>query len=116
MTHTRGPSPPARWPVKGIHRPSGDHPRPPLLPLVLVNCFCVFPSVARSHRLDELSSLSMSQVVTSTTHHLPSGATDGAPTRLTFHRSSGVIGRGAARAGLTKRRRRPTRNMGEIPR
>src|SRR5262245_59710755 len=58
----------------------------------------------------------MSQMVTSTTHHLPSGATDGAPTRLTFQRSSGVIGQGAARAGVTQRRRRPTRNMGKVPR
>jgi hypothetical protein len=35
----------------------------------------------------------MSQVVTSTTHHWPSGDTDGGPTRLTFQRSSTVSGR-----------------------
>jgi hypothetical protein len=33
--------------------------------------------------------------VTSTTHVWPSGDTDGGPTRLTFQRSSAVIGRGS---------------------
>ena len=82
--------------MNAIDLPSGDHLGPLLLPVVLVSCFCVLPSVESSQRLDELSSLSMSQVVTSTTHHLPSGETDGGPTRLIFHKSSAVIGRGPA--------------------
>ena len=61
-------------------------------PVVYVSCVCVLPSVESSQRFDELSSLSTSQVVTSTTHHWPSGDTDGGPTRLTFQRSSAVIG------------------------
>src|SRR5262249_27760119 len=51
------------------------------------------PSVASSHRSEVLSLSSMLYVVTSTATQLPSGDSAGLPTRLTFHRSSTVIGR-----------------------
>src|SRR5260221_10462565 len=73
--------------------PSGDHFGPELLPAKLVSCFCVLPSVARSQICDLLSLEPRSYSVTSTAHQLPSGAIDGGPTRLTRHRSSGVIPR-----------------------
>src|SRR5437879_2018220 len=41
----------------------------------------------------------MSNVVTSTAAHWPSGATEGGPTRLTFHKSSTVSGRFAVEGG-----------------
>src|SRR3954470_6840795 len=91
MTYTCGPSSPARWLTNAIDLPSGDHFGPVFLPAVFVSCLWVLPSVASSQSWAVESSLSRSQVVTSTTHHLPSGAIDGAPTRLIFHRSSGVI-------------------------
>src|SRR4051812_48270998 len=95
ITYTCGESSPARWLVKATSLPSGDHFGPPFLPVVLVNCFCVLPSVASSQRLEVLSSLSRLYLVTSTTHHCPSGEMEGAPTRWIFHRSSAVIGRAA---------------------
>src|SRR5262249_40187131 len=85
--------------MKAMLLPSGDHFGLEFLPLaVLVSCRCVLPSVARSQICDLLSLEARSNSVTSTAHHLPSGAIDGGPTRLTRHRSSGVMGRFSAAA------------------
>src|SRR4051794_5657623 len=47
---------PDRFEIKAIHLPSYDHAGPEFLPLKFVSCFCVLPSVDRSHRLDVLAS------------------------------------------------------------
>src|SRR5437667_11715815 len=103
--------------MNAIELPFGDHFGPLFLPVEFVSCFCVLPSVESSQRLEVLSSLSMSNVVTSTTHHFPSGEIDGGPTRFTFHKSSAVIGRGAATAGRARQRTRSeqSRCMAEFP-
>src|ERR1700678_3894697 len=93
ITYTCDTTSSPRLLVNAIQAPSGDHLGPLFLPVPYVSCFCVAPSVANSQRFDDLSSFSISHVVTSTTHQSPSGAIDGGPTRLIFQRSSAVSGR-----------------------
>src|SRR5438874_11165340 len=105
--------------MKAMLLPSGDHFGPELRAAAVVNCFCCLPSVESSQTWVLGSPESRSYSVTSTAARFPSGATDGAPTRLIFQRSSGVIARfspAASGAQTTSAQQNMTDRMASLAR
>src|SRR5262245_55555108 len=94
--------------------PSGDHFGPLLRAAAVVSCRCCLPSVESSQICVLASPESRSYSVTSTAAHFPSGATDGAPTRLIFQRSSAVMPRFSAAASGAQIRNAQHRNSNRM--